>query len=197
MLDTAPRGAPTTPTRGAPGAALVDRERDRISERDVLSRKVLRFRKLRYFHSLLEAGYRSALRPDPLPRSLRPERIALGIDLPELDTVPLWAARRDDGTISIPFVEYILGQIGVLLADFERELGPVPVREAAELVENRRKLRRVLTALDPEGQDARDLPRLSDLFLSETTLCDLCGTAGLMQRIVTQCEELLTGDSED
>ncbi|HXH29115.1 MAG TPA: hypothetical protein VNL37_08730 [Candidatus Polarisedimenticolia bacterium] len=197
MLDTASRGTLTTPPRGAPGAALIDHEHDRTPERDLLSRKALRFRRLRYFHSLLEAGYRSALRPDPLPRSLRPERIALGIDLPELDTVPLWAARRDDGTISIPFVEYILGQIGGLLADFERELGPMPVRDAAELVENRRKLCRVLVTLDPGGESARELPRLSDLFLSEATLRDLCGPAGLMERIVTQCEDLLAVEAED
>src|SRR3989441_7793524 len=57
----------------------------------------LHVRRLRYFMDLLETGYRHALQPDPLPLSLRAERIALGIDVPELDTVPLWSVKRADG----------------------------------------------------------------------------------------------------
>jgi len=70
------------------------------------------------------SGARQALRPHVEPRSLRAERIALGIDLPELDAAPLWSTRRADGKISIPFVEYLLGQIWVSLESFCAGIGP-------------------------------------------------------------------------
>src|SRR2546428_4144244 len=75
------------------------------------SPRELQVRRLRYFMDLLETGYRHALLPDPLPLSLRAERVALGIDVPELDTVPLWSVKRSDGAVAIPFVEFIVTQI--------------------------------------------------------------------------------------
>lgn len=71
----------------------------------------LDLRPLRYFRDLLALGLSGALRPRSQVETLRGERIALGIDIPELDTVPLWAWRRSDGAISIPFLARILDEV--------------------------------------------------------------------------------------
>jgi len=75
------------------------------------SEDLLALRRLRYHLLLLESGYRQALHPAFQVPSQRAERIALGIDRPELDTIPLWSARRPDGAIGIPFVETVLRAI--------------------------------------------------------------------------------------
>ncbi|MCI0656426.1 MAG: hypothetical protein L0170_05075 [Acidobacteria bacterium] len=66
--------------------------------------------RMRYFHDLLEQGYRHALQPGEDPDTLRTRRVALGISLPELDLVPLWSRRAQDGTFSIPFIDFLLDQ---------------------------------------------------------------------------------------
>jgi hypothetical protein len=156
----------------------------------------LRVRRLHYFMDLLETGYRHALQPDPLPHSLRAERIALCIDVPELDTVPLWSVKRGDGSVSIPFVEFIVTQICRTLEAIADEAGLSGSPVGEDLVLARATLRRVLEqASHGSATAAPDLPRLGDIFLSRDLLEGICGAKGLLGRIAGQCEALLAVES--
>ena len=136
-------------------------------------------RRIRYYCSLLITGYHHALSPDPQSRSLRTERIALGIDLPELDTVPLWSTRREDGTVSIPFIEFILARICEGLDGLCAHPLLSARQAAAELTRARRGLGMILRETTPEGE-APALPRLGDIYISEELLKELCGPEGLL-----------------
>jgi len=152
----------------------------------------LHVHRLHYFMELLETGYRHALLPDPLPRSLRAERIALGIDVPELDTVPLWSVKRGDGSVAIPFVEFIVTQICRTLEAIADQAGLSGTAEGEELVLARGTLRRVLEQGSPGSATAApDLPRLGDIFLSRDLLEEICGPKRLLETIAGQCEALL------
>jgi len=148
-------------------------------------------RRVRYFADLMETGYRHALQPDPFPRSLRTERIALGIDLPELDTVPLWSARRSDGAVSIAFVEFIVEEICKTLEALFSEMGPLDPAAAERLMEDCRALRRVQESASAGGGRAPSLPRLGDIFLSQGLLEEVCGQEGLLAVMVRRCEEFV------
>jgi len=152
----------------------------------------LHVRRLRYFIDLLESGYRYALLPDPLPLSQRAERIALGIDLPELDTVPLWSVTRADGAVAIPFVEFIVTQICRTLEAIADQAGLSGTAEGEELVLARGTLRHILEQGSPGSATAApDLPRLGDIFLSRDLLEEICGPKRLLETIAGQCEALL------
>jgi hypothetical protein len=191
MMNSTPGGRSDSQARKAPAAPIPAGDRLADRREAILSPADLQLRSLRYFLDLLDAGYRHALAPDPLTRSLRAERIALGIDLPELDTVPLWAMRRDDGSVSIPFIEFILGQIGqtveALCSDPAYALTP----EAEDLAGERRALGRVLERIVPAGDPVPSLPRLRDLFAPESLLEELCGTGGILERVARGAESLL------
>jgi len=163
--------------------------------RPVYSPLELHVRRLRYFMDLLESGYRYALLSDPLPFSQRPERIALGIDLPELDTVPLWSVKRADGAVAIPFVEFIVRQICRTLEAIADEAGLTGSAAGEELILARGTLRRVLDQGSPGSATAApDLPRLGDLFLSRDLLEEVCCPEGLLGAIAAQCEALLAAE---
>lgn len=193
MLKDAPHAevAPEVARQPAMGMPCVDALAGRAH---VHSSSELHFHRLRYFIDLLIAGYRQAQRPDPMPRSLRGERIALGIDLPELDTVPLWTVRRDDGMVAIPCVVYILDQARGSLDLFCREEdhdlsgeGHVGACRAAldkALVEARGG-----SKTDPAG------PRLHDVFLPGDLLDKLCASGGLLERAVRDCEAILAREA--
>jgi hypothetical protein len=156
----------------------------------------LRLRHLRYFTDLLEAGYRQALRPDPLPKTLRADRIALGIDVPELDAVPLWSTTRADGAMAIPFVEFIMAQICGALKGIVDDAGPASGAIGEELMLARGTLRRVLEIASPGiAAIAPGLPRLGDIFLPRGVIDEICGPGGLLSEIVRQCEALLAVES--
>ena len=166
------------PERGRDALALVRRELEQLVGRG------------------LQTGFRHALQPDPLPRSLRPERIALGIDLPELDTVPLWSVRRADGAVAIPFVEFIISEISKTLQVIAVEAGLAGSAEGDDLVVARADLRRVLEQASPGSSTAApELPRLGDIFLSRDLLEKVCGPEGILRTVVRRCEVLLAVDS--
>jgi hypothetical protein len=152
----------------------------------------LHVRRLRYFIGLLQTGYRQALRPDPLPRSLRAERIALGIDVPELDAVPLWSTTRTDGAVAIPFVEFIITQIDLTLERIADDSGPAGSLAVDDLILVRGTLRRVLQMASPGlATRALDLPRLGDIFLPRGVIEEVCGPRGLLSVIARESETLL------
>jgi hypothetical protein len=143
--------------------------------------------RMRYFRNLLRSGRRAALQPGSEGETLRGDRIALRIPLPELDAVPLWSVRRADGMISIPFIEYILGQV---LASALR-IGRAAGREEGEdaLVEVR-SLRRSLLQVNSGGPEALLLPRLIDVYLPAVLVERICGADGILERVVTRAEAM-------
>ncbi len=178
-----PNGVP----RGIGPGDLPRREKE-----GVLSAPILRHRRLHYFLDLLSAGYRQALQPDASFRSLRGERIALGIDIPELDTVPLWAARRADGSISIPFIEFILGQISQNLDEICGAPGLGSSPSLRSLSELRFAIGSILKEAAPEGEADSSLPRLKDVYLPASVFDRLCGAGGFTEQIFQQCTMILT-----
>jgi len=183
-----------TPTRlQSPPEGPVQKEWNGESRkaRAVLTPARLMLPRMRYYVDLLVAGYRQAIHPEPLPRCLRAERIALGIDLPELDAGPLWASRAADGAVSIPFADFVLGRIHHILGRYLDSL-PTGDREAAlDLWEGWGEYRRILAGLGIEEAGPERLPRLEDCSLSESTIDQLCGPEGLLFRILRDCERAL------
>ncbi len=155
----------------------------------VLSSVDFHVRRLRYFLDLLDEGYHQALRPDPTSRSMRVERIALGIDQPELDTVPLWSMRRHDGAVSIPFIEFILWHVGQTLHALCDDIGE-DRREAARLRESRGMLLDALDRISPPGEGGRSVPRHHDILIPEGLMRELCGPEGLLGGIARQCDAI-------
>jgi hypothetical protein len=150
----------------------------------------LQLRRLRYFSRLLAAGYRQALDPDPFPDTLRLERLALGIDVPELDTVPAWSVRREDGAVSVPFIEYLLAQVcGCLEA-----LCPPGSEERGhpDFARGRRLLEPIRSTVSPgDSPPAAGLPRLGEVFVPPAVLERLCGWHGLLDLILRRCESAI------
>ena len=142
---TGPSAAETSGTRGAAA-------RSETRHRTLLASEVDR---MRYFRDLLRAGRGAALRPGSGGETLRRDRIALRIPLPELDAVPLWSVRRADGMISIPFIEYIIGQ---MLASAQRIGRAAGLEEGEDALVEVRSLRRALVQVnsgDPRPSSCR------------------------------------------
>jgi hypothetical protein len=142
----------------------------------------LEIRKIRYFRDLLAEGYRSALEPGRDPLLLRSERVALGIDRPELDAVPYWSSRRDDGMVSIPFIEYVLGQIRDILDGMVLHAGPSVRRE--QVAGPRAALTRALREANRGGPGALAAPRLGDAFLPGAFVAGLCDRGALLDQVL-------------
>ncbi|MCI0408395.1 MAG: hypothetical protein L0191_07510 [Acidobacteria bacterium] len=160
------------------------------SDSGVLEAAVEALNRMRYFHDLLEQGYRHAQQPGEDPDTLRTLRVSLGISLPELDLVPLWSRRAQDGTISIPFIDFLLDQFLESLERFRGDLREAP-RARAMLREN--------PTSSGTNQWARaghpaptSLPILEDRFLSEAMLARLCGPRGVLDRILRRCENSIS-----
>lgn len=161
-------------------------------DRDLtLSAPILGLRQLHYYLELLSTGYRQAIQPDASFRSLRAERIALGIDLPELDTVPLWASKRPDGSVSIPFVEFILDQTCRILDAIGRGADAGTAAERDALLEARHEIGSILANATPNGEMPPALPRLRDVYLPPEVLGRLCGPGGLTDAIMERCTEIV------
>src|SRR5882672_487214 len=188
MLKPDLAGPSQTTFRDPVALGLASGARDR--ESSVHSQTEILVRRLRYYIDLLQTGYTHALRPDPLPHSLRAERIALGIDLPELDTVPLWSTRREDGAVSVPFIEFILGQIAKALEALAPSAADDP-RSSEALRASLQDFLGVQETIDSASGPRPALPRLRDLYLQEGLMSSLCGPEGLLDRQRELCETLL------
>jgi hypothetical protein len=154
-----------------------------------LARTGLALRRLRYFHALLTGGFTASQSADLPSGTMRSERIALAIDRPELDAVSLWAARRDDGAVAIPFVEYLLGQFVVSLEMFLADLADPGA--AAEVATLSTALEMALKETNRRGDQALVVPQLGDSFLPGPLLERVCGREGLLDRTLQRCEGLL------
>jgi len=183
-----PAGQPDRP--GAP-PGLESGAMARQGRGAVLSAPILGLRQLHYYLELLSAGHRQAVHPDASFRSLRAERIALGIDLPELDTVPLWASKRADGSVSIPFVEFILDQTCRSLDAIGRSAEGVPEADRDALIAARVEIGAILADATPDGETPPALPRLGDVYMPGEVLDRLCGPGGLAEGILQCCAAIV------
>jgi len=146
---------------------------------------MLALRHLHFYRNLLRLGFEGTIWPDRASRTLRGERLALGIDLPELDLVALWAARCGDGRVSIPFIEYLLARVRATAARF------LAVDHDRGIALRLARLDEAIAAMTPEGAApaGNDLPRLDDVFLDETDAVRLCGSGGIVDLLLQACEE--------
>ena len=151
-------------------------------------------RHLHFYRDLLRLGFEGTIWPDRGSRTLRSERLALGIDLPELDLVAAWAARCGDGRVAIPFIEYLLARVRETAMRF------LPLDEKRSIASQVALLDEALAAItrDAAGAaagctpaEADGLPRLREVLLDETDAVRLCGVGGVVDRLVTGCEERL------
>ena len=154
-----------------------------------LARAGLALRRLRYFHDLLTFAFAASQSADLPSGTLRSERIALAIDRPELDAVALWTARRDDGAVAIPFIEYLLGQFIGALESFLADLAEPGA--AAEVASLSAALEIALQEANRRGEEALKVPQLGDSFLPGPLLERLCDRGGLLEQTVRRCQDLL------
>jgi hypothetical protein len=173
---------------------VADDHRGGAGEAALHSLSELLLRRLRFYLDLLRTGCQQALSAEPLPVSLRAERIALGIDVPELDAVPLWSVRGREGTIGIPFVEFILAQIAGDLEALSAEIGPIDPSAASRIDAVRRTVGGVLREAGTQGGPLPSLPRLSDVFVPVEALNAICAPAGCVAPVLELCEALVGGE---
>lgn len=158
-------------------------ERGRGAANELAIDLTLELRRLRYFRDLVCAAWRHASGGSDPHTTLRSERIALGIALPELDAVTLWSHRAADGTIALPFVEYLVSQLRLAAATLSghdeavRRRAGRPLRQLLRMLSERRDL--------DAGHDA--LPRLRDVFLPEEWLGRICAPGGIADQLVVAC----------
>jgi hypothetical protein len=146
---------------------------------------MLALRRLHFYRDLLRLGFEGTIWPDRSSRTLRTERLALGIDHPELDLVAVWAVRCGDGRVSIPFIEHLL------LRAHETAKHFLPLDEKRGIASQMDLIDEALRAIAPEGLPSDGLPRLGEVFVDETEAVRLCGAGGVVDRLVGQCEDRL------
>jgi hypothetical protein len=112
------------------------------------------------------------------------ERLALGIDWPELDAVALWSVRCGDGTIAIPFIEYILARARDAAVKFGAECRGDALARAID------ELDVAVAGIVPAGGPPTSLPRLEDVYVPEEAIAHLCNKGGILDRVVECCEAL-------
>ena len=140
-------------------------------------------RRLHFFRDLLRLGFEGTIWPDRASRTLRSERLALGIDLPELDLVALWATRCGDGRVSIPFIEYLLARVRDNAARF------LPVDRDRAVAFRLALLDEAIAAIPAGGAPGSDLPSLDEVFISESEAVRLFGLGGVVDLLLRVCEE--------
>ncbi|HRI18754.1 MAG TPA: hypothetical protein PL196_09545, partial [Burkholderiaceae bacterium] len=143
----------------------------------------LEHRRLRYFRDVLCAAWRHASGGSDPHATLRSERLALAIALPELDAVTLWSHRATDGTVAVPFIEFLVSQLRLAAATLAGRDEAVRRRAGRPL---RQLLRTIAERRDFDaGHDA--LPRLRDVFLPEEWLGRICAPGGFADQLVLAC----------
>lgn len=171
---TATRGRTTT-------IEPAQRQEDRARAAGRGASLMTELRRMAYFRDLFLQGFESTIWQDRAVPSLRDERLALGIELPELDTVALWSTRCGGDLVSIPFTEFILGRIRESAARF------APVDHDGEIGDGIDQLDAILAWITPAGGDVTSLPRLGDVYLPESEAARLSAPGGLLDRVLDSC----------
>ncbi len=144
-----------------------------------------------YFLDVLACAYDQAIRPhDPDGCTRRTRRLELGIDVPELDIVCLWASRNET-EISVPGVEFMAFQVADRL---RRVLTRLEAAGSGDYGKSRtdldRKFRNLLAAL-PNTKVNRDYPMLGDRFMPPEVLQTWCDSDGDVRRLLGSCKRAL------
>ncbi len=136
---------------------------------------------LRYFSALLTGAYQAAREGGVHQDTLRATRMDLGINIPELDVVMIWSTHPREGSVSIPFADFILGQILTAFEGFSSTLSEKGMADRA--LEYRRALSEALKEVTGGLDTTASLPRLTDQVLPEPVLAALCADGGLLERV--------------
>lgn len=203
--DSMSHGTEGVPTSGECGQDLVKRPRNIQRKLEELATPDTRVRalatcavcrlgermhtqidRMEYFRTLIHSACAAAIDPEHEPTSLRAERRHVGVDFPELDTVPLWTSVTGDGKISVPFLEFIVIGIEAELSCFSRN----PRLRRDEL----RPVKQALGGLDkllrqaaPDGVPGDGLPRLREVFVDPNYIMPLCEPGGLLDQAIGAC----------
>lgn len=144
---------------------------------------------MRYLRDLLRLGVKHALDPRLTVDTLRTQRLTAGVDLPELDTVPVWACCEASGRVGIPFLELVLDEVLAraevvfdTCAHLTRERGAQARVTAREIA----ALRARLVARD--GTDPSPVGPIR--FLPVEDVERVCGRAGSVARLLDQLQHM-------
>jgi hypothetical protein len=138
---------------------------------------------LRYLRDLLGFGMKHALDPRLSIDTLRSQRLAAGIDLPELDVVPVWACQEPGGLVGLPFLELVLDEpVFDTCAHLTHEKGAQARATAREILWLRSELRaRAESSAIPVGPVQ---------FLPLEDVERVCGRAGSVARLFDQLQHM-------
>ena len=144
--------------------------------------------RMEYFRKLLQAACGATLDTAHEPQSLRADRLSVGVDFPELDTVPHWTEVTDDGRVSIPFLEFILTGIDAELSCFSRhpELGAEGLKKIQRV---HTSLAGILREVTPRDEPSDGLPRLREVFVDPNKLIPVCKENGLLDQAIAACRK--------
>ncbi|MBK7977634.1 MAG: hypothetical protein IPK07_31735 [Deltaproteobacteria bacterium] len=144
---------------------------------------------MRYLRDLLRLGVKHALDPRLSVDTLRTQRLTAGVDLPELDTVPVWACCEANGRVGIPFLDLVLDEVLAraevvfdTCAHLTRERGAQARVTAREIA----VLRARLVARD--GTDPSPVGPIRFLPLEDVER--VCGRAGSVARLLDQLQHM-------
>lgn len=137
---------------------------------------------LRYFCTLLTGAYRAAREGGLHQDTLRASRVGLGINIPELDVVTIWSTQSGEGSISIPYAGFILGQILMALDECSITLAENGMTGC--VLEYKRALSEALKEITLGLDTEASLPRLIDQSVPAPVLAALCGDGGLLDRVL-------------
>lgn len=144
---------------------------------------------LRYLRDLLRLGVKHALDPRLSVDTLRTQRLAAGIELPELDTVPVWACSEASGRVGIPFLDLVLDEVLAraesvfdTCAHLTRERGAQARVTAREIAALRARL---------AARDGIDPSAVGPIrFLPIEDVERVCGRAGSVARLLDQLQHM-------
>ncbi len=184
--------APPSPPVSIDGVGVSEPPRHRAEDvHEAWGRRVLAIdlAPLRYLRDLLRLGVKHALDPRLTVDTLRTQRLTAGVDLPELDTVPIWACCEASGRVGIPFLDLVLDEVlaraeGVFdtCAHLTRERGSQARVTAREIA----ALRARLVAHD--GSDPSGVGPIRFLPLEDVER--VCGRAGSVARLLDQLQHM-------
>ncbi|MFN7955945.1 MAG: hypothetical protein U0610_29800 [bacterium] len=158
---------------------------------DALARSLLAIdmAPFRYLRRLLITARSRALDGRRPVEILRGERIAAGIDHPELDVSTVWACRGSDENVGIPFLELILDELLSRAAAAQEACAAAAPRRAqavhgvvVEIAGLREELARRVAG---GGRRAEPLT-----FVDASVLEGICGPAGTLALLVSEVQQM-------
>lgn len=176
---------------GGEGSATPETESPRgTGSADLAGTDALRLlREARYYLDVLETGYTEARNGEASAgQTLRRRRVELGIDLPELDVVGMWASVNENGQVTVPFAGFLAGRAyGCLdrLLQFLDSNGQM--KDAAAWRNRLARHHEELLRHFPDIGDGGAYPILKDRFVNVNVLEPWCTEGGEVRRCLALC----------